>query len=451
VDATLRLNGTDVTATPSQVGRTVNILATLRQLEATILSFGTGAEVTLIVEETPPRVWDAEAAARKARAALSGPVLLVADGQGDATLGPWTANTGQIAQLLKPVLLENGDGTFTYDVTLDMDVFSGFLETLAPGLITLPRNARYNFDEDSGQLVVIEAGVNGRSLDVRQTLARMEQAVFNTESRVVPMAFEYTLPEFNDSVTAAELGITELVSQATTYYNGSTEPRRINIAEAASRFDGVIVKPGEQFSFNALVGDISPEDGFVEGAVIAGGRTVKGVGGGVCQVSTTAFQAAFYAGYPILERYPHAYRVRFYEQGEGVGMDAAIFTPELDFRFLNDTPYHLLIETTLVPEQTALQFRFYSTNPGRQVIKEGPVITAEVGAAPTIYEVNPDLRPGVEQQVDWAAPGADVTITRRVLNASGDEIRRDTFFSHYLPWAAVVQVAPGDPRATVAG
>ncbi|MBK8020420.1 MAG: VanW family protein [Chloroflexi bacterium] len=203
------------------------------------------------------------------------------------------------------------------------------------------------------------------------------------------------------------------------------------------------------------MGDISPEEGYVSGKVILGGRTVDGVGGGVCQVSTTAFQAAFYGGYPIIERYPHGYRVGYYERGEGVGMDAAIYKPdeadgpyasELDFRFVNDTDYHLLIETSVFPQSDALQFRFYSTNPGRQVVKVGPEVLNVQPPAPTRYEANSDLIAGQELQVDWAAEGSEVRLTRQILDSNGNEMRRDVFYSNYQPWGAIVQVAPGDPR-----
>jgi vancomycin resistance protein YoaR len=198
------------------------------------------------------------------------------------------------------------------------------------------------------------------------------------------------------------------------------------------------------------VGDISPEEGYVSSGVIYGGRTIQGVGGGVCQVSTTAFRAAFYGGFPIVERYAHGYRVAYYERGdaEGVGMDAAIFTPDLDFRFLNDTDYHLLIETSVYPANNSIEFRFYSTNPGRQVIKEGPIVRDQVAPLATVYEANPDLQLGQELQVDWAAEGAYVEVTRRILDVNGNELDREIFASQYQPWGAIVQVAPGDSRVT---
>lgn len=447
-DARLVINGLNIEATPGRSGRTLDVMASLNRLDASILNMNAGGEIALVVNETPPVAWDAEAAARKARVAISAPVILVADDGYGGTIGPWTASVDQIARLLNIETVTNPDGSLSYDVTVNPEAYRPYLDQLAAGLLLTPKDARFRFDTTTSQLVRIQDAVNGRTLNVPETLSRLEQAIFSSDNRIVPIAFDYEIPRYHNDVTAAELGITEMVSQGTTYYTGSPQARRDNIALAVSRFDGIIIGPGEVFSFNRYVGDISPEEGYVEGKVIVGGRTVDGVGGGVCQVSTTAYQAAFYAGFPIMERYAHGYRVGYYEAGEGVGMDAAIFTPDLDFRFQNDTDYHLLIEASVLPQQNAVQFRFYSTNPGRQVVKEGPVIRDVTPPAPTVYEVNNDLAPGQSLQVDWAAEGAYVEVTRIILDANGNELKREIIASQYQPWGAVVQVAPGDSRAS---
>jgi vancomycin resistance protein YoaR len=436
-DATLAVNGRDIQTTPAQSGRSLDVTATLGFLDAAILGLAPGGELPLVIRETPPLSFDAEAAAARARVALSAPLLLVGDdGRGNA-LGPWTISVDQIAELLRVETVLQPDGTRRYEVVADVGVYQPALEALAPGLIIPAQNARFHFDQTTGQLVNIQSSVSGRTLNTAETLGRIETA----------LAFNYELPRYHNDVTAAELGITELVSQATTSYAGSSQARIDNIATAASRFDGVIIAPGELFSFNGIVGDISPEEGFVPGKVIVGGRTIDGVGGGVCQVSTTAFQAAFYAGYPIQERHAHGYRVGYYEGGEGVGMDAAIYNPDLDFKFYNDTDSHILIETSVLPGSTSLQFRFFSTNPGRQVVKEGPVVSNVTPSAPTLYEVNPTLQPGQSVQVDWPAEGAYVEVTRIILDTNGNVLNREIFASQYQPWGAVVQVPPGDSRA----
>jgi vancomycin resistance protein YoaR len=456
-NAALDINGIFISTAPATIGQTVDIQATLNELNVALLRLDTGGEITLVIKEDLPLVVDVEAAAARARTAVSAPVSIIADGPDGQPMGPWTAMPNEIGRLLTKTAVYNGDGTVSYAVGINVEVFREFLDNLAPSLAAEPQNGRFHFNENTRQLEVFESAVNGRTLNVDETLRRVEAAIFSPEpsARQVPVAFNYVLPDFHNNVTATELGITELISQGTTYYTGSTQNRIQNIIESARRFDGVIIAPGEEFSYNALLGDISPESGFVEGFVIFGGRTVRGVGGGICQVSTTAFQAAFYAGYPITERWAHGYRVGYYERGEGVGMDAAIYQGDparnersLDLRFVNDTPYHLLIETSIFPGEDAVQFRFYSTNPGRQVIKRGPTIQNVVPARPTTYQPNPNLSAGQERWIDWPAEGAYVEVERVILDAGGNQIDSTRFRTQYQPWGAVVEVAPGDPRLT---
>ena len=454
-NAALDINGIFIETAPATIGQTVDVQTTLNTLDNAILRLDTGGEIPLLIQEDMPLVVDVEAAAAKARAAVSAPITIVADGPAGQTVGPWSAMPNQIGELLVKAPIYNGDGTVTYDVGINVEVFRAFLENLAPSVAAEAHDGKFHFNDDTRELELFETATNGRVLDVDETLLRLEAAIFNPEpnARQVPVAFNYVLPRYHDNLTAAELGITEMISQSTTYYSGSTASRIQNIIEAARRFDGVMIAPGEEFSYNDLLGNISPEDGFVEGFVIVGGRTVRGVGGGVCQVSTTAFQAAFYAGYPVTERWAHGYRVGYYERGEGVGMDAAIYQGDpllgessLNLRFVNDTQYHLLIETAIFPGQDAVQFRFYSTNPGRQIVKRGPSIQNVQPARPTLYQVNNNLSAGQELWLDWPAEGAYVEVERLILDTNGNQLDSTRFRTQYQPWGAVVEVAPGDPR-----
>ena len=135
----------------------------------------------------------------------------------------------------------------------------------------------------------------------------------------------------------------ELVSEGTTNFKGSPAERVHNVVNAASKFGHVVVAPEEEFSFNRNVGDVNSANGFIDALVIAGDRTAVGIGGGVCQVSTTAFRAAFLGGFPIVERWAHGYVVGWYGKP---GLDASIFTPNVDFRFKNDTGHFILIQST---------------------------------------------------------------------------------------------------------
>ncbi|MBE2184901.1 MAG: VanW family protein [Anaerolineae bacterium] len=447
-EARLVINGADIQAAPGEPGETMDVTATLAALDSAVTSLQPGGEIQLVVHQSVPLTLDSTLAADKARIALSGPVTLAADDGRGGSLGPWVLPVEQIEALLRVETLTAPDGSQSYDVTVDTSVYRPYLESLAQGLIVPSLDGRFHFDTASAQLVSVVAPINGRVLNVDRTLERLTAAIFSPNERVVPLVFDYQEPRYSNSVTAAELGITELVSEGVSYYTGSTESRRQNIATAISRFDGLIIGPGEEFSFNRYVGDISPEEGYVEGFVIMGDQTVKGVGGGVCQVSTTVFRAAFYAGFPMTERWAHGYRVGYYESGDpdGVGMDAAIYTPDLDLRFINDTPYHLLIESFLNPTNNSVHFRFYSTNPGRQVVRGPAEIVNETPPAETQYVMNPNLTAGQQMQVDWAVGGAYVRVPRIIQDLAGNEIRREYIASQYQPWGAVIQVPAGDPR-----
>lgn len=450
-EAALRIDGMQILKTEGQMGRIVDIPATLAALEERLLQLSMGGEVALVIRESTPAVMSVDASAERIEAALSGPLRLVASDENGAPLGPWTISVDQIAALLRMEIVNEADGSQRIDAQIDMSVFADYLQTLAPGLITAPKDGRFHFNEFSGQLEVIQPSASGRELDIPTTLARLQESVFQRENRVVPMAFTFNLPRYHNQITAAELGIREMVAEATTYFSGSTINRRQNIAVSASRYDGLIIAPGEEFSFNAHVGEISVDEGYVQGKVIFGGRTIDDVGGGVCQVSTTVFRAAFNGGFAITERNSHGYRVGFYElRGQPTGLDAAIWKPERDFKFQNNTPYHLLMEVDIFPGDDAIQFRFYSTRHWVAEI-DAPIVKNIKPALATRYEVNNNLQPGQIEQVDYSAEGADVTVYRTIYDVQGNKVREDYIYTHYLPWGAIFQVPPGDSRLANSG
>jgi len=243
------------------------------------------------------------------------------------------------------------------------------------------------------------------------------------------------------------LGIRELVSSQTSYFRGSNAERMTNIQIAAERFHGVFVPPGATFSMGEILGDVTLDNGFAEAWIIYGGRTIKGVGGGVCQVSTTLFRTAFMAGFPIVERHSHAYRVSYYEQTVSgrdpllAGLDATVYFPLVDFKFVNDTPYWLLMETYFNASAQSLTWKFYSTSDGGSVTFDSSGPRKIVSAPTPLFELNPELKKNEIKQVDWAADGADATIVRTVWK-NGAVYFTDTFTTHYEPWQAVCQYGP---------
>ena len=442
-NAEVTLRGLRAVTTGSQVGRALQIAPALDAIREQVVQLS-AAEVPLIIEETAPVVWDATAVAAEINTLLAAPLRLYVPNPrpGDPT-DPWVASPEVLAQMLVIEQVANADGvTARYEARLNTETLTNYLEEIAPQFAVRPSDARFTFNDQTGELETLVESVNGRGLNIEATVAAVQEAAFSA-TRNVPMVFNEIVPIVHSGATAESLGIREVVAEATTYFSGSSSTRMKNIQVAASQFHGLVIAPGEEFSFNHHLGDVSEETGYEEGLIIYDGRTVRGVGGGVCQVSTTAFQAAFYAGFPITERYPHGYRVSYYETGEGAGMDATVFSPIVDLKFVNDTPYYLLIETYFNANRATLTFRFYSTGMNRQVVKEGPFVSNIVQHGPTIYEENRELAPGQRRQVDYAVNGADVTV-RRIVYQDGAVLRNDTFFSHYLPWQAVIQVAPGE-------
>jgi len=235
---------------------------------------------------------------------------------------------------------------------------------------------------------------------------------------------------------ANKMGITERIGVGTSLYHGSIPNRIYNLKLAASRLNGILIKPGEIFSFNKAVGDISSLTGYKQAYVIQNGKTVLGDGGGVCQVSTTFFRAILNAGLPIIERNAHAYRVHYYEDDLGPGIDAAIYTPNIDLRFKNESGHHILIQSSLDEANEQLMFEFYGTSDGRVATISKPVILSQSPAPETLYQDDPTLPQGELKQIDFSAPGANVYFTYTVMK-DGKQIITDKFVSNYRPWQAV--------------
>jgi vancomycin resistance protein YoaR len=246
------------------------------------------------------------------------------------------------------------------------------------------------------------------------------------------------VPPAVDADRIAEMGIRELVASGTTYFKGSSAARIRNIEVAAAQFDGVVVPPDGIFSFNKIVESVTSANDFEDSLIIWGDQTVVGVGGGVCQVSTTVFRAAYAAGLPIVERYNHGYIVDWY--GEP-GQDATVFTPSVDFKFRNDTGAYLLIEPIVDSVAGEVTFNFYGTTPDRVVTIAAPVRSDIKEPEPPTYTVDESLAEGQKKQVEWEKPGMTVTIQRTIVE--NGTTRTDTLTSRYVPWRAQYLVGPG--------
>lgn len=447
-EASLRLDGTNIIAQPGQSGLTLNVDATLLYLNAQLGTFRDG-EVPLVVQDAPPAIADVSAQAETARRILSQPMQLVLPNAQAGDPGPWTYDVQVLANMIGVQKVQNGDKA-EIQVLMNPAALRQILEGIRTQVNRQASDARFHFDEATGQLVVMSPSATGRSLDIAASVTAINQALLRGEY-VIPLVVNETKPAVSDSATAQQLGITQLIQQQTSYFRGSAPERIQNITTAANRFDGVLVAPGETFSMVKVLGDISLDNGYAEALIIYGGRTIKGVGGGVCQVSTTLFRTVFFAGYPVVERNPHAYRVSYYEQSAGgldikmVGLDATVFVPLVDFKFTNDTPYWLLMETEVDLSNRSLTWRFYSTPDGRSVQWSSTGLQNIVPAPKPLFEENPDLNVNEIKQVDWAANGADVTVSRTVWRNNAVYFQ-DSYTTSYQAWRAICQYGPGTEK-----
>ncbi len=232
------------------------------------------------------------------------------------------------------------------------------------------------------------------------------------------------------------LGIKELIGEGHSMFYHSIASRIFNINLATSRINGVLIAPGETFSFDKALGDVSAFTGYKQAYVIQNGKTVLGDGGGVCQVSTTFFRAILNAGLPVVERNAHAYRVGYYEEDSPPGIDATIYVPTVDLKFKNDTGHYILVQSQIDLNNLSLAFYFYGTGDGRKVSMTTPVVSNISPPPPDLYQDDPTLPKGEIKQTDFAAWGADVYFTRTVTK-NGKVLIYDKFVSNYRPWQAI--------------
>jgi vancomycin resistance protein YoaR len=446
IEASLSIDGVEVVVQDSQIGRTVEVWETIEKLSEQLQTLRDG-EVPLIISETPPVITEVDDEAQFARQILSAPLILSVPNPDEHDNGPWTFSPEIVAEMITIKRVNSPEGDH-YQVTLDAGLLEDFLIDISPLFVREKENARMIFNDETRQLEVLKSASIGRELDIDGTIQSINEHLVAGEHRV-ELQMIYVEPEIVDDVTAEELGIRELVGEATSYFYGSSRERIQNIRIASSRFHGLMVPPGATFSMVEALGTISLDEGYAEALIIYAGRTIQGVGGGVCQVSTTLFRTIFFSGFPIVERHPHAYRVRFYEQTPDgrydsrlAGLDAAVYVPVVDLKFTNDTPHWLLMETYLRSDGNALTWKFYSTSDGRSVEWSSTGLRNIKPPPDPLYEENPNLQPGEIKQVDWAVEGAEVTVTRNVMR-DGEVYIRDTIYTRYLPWKAVYQYGPG--------
>ncbi len=321
-----------------------------------------------------------------------------------------------------------------------LDINSPALEAysarLAKEINKLPKG-KVTEGED-GKVITFEFVSAGTALDEQKFTGDFKNTFLSGGTTVA-----LSVTKVEGSEDPAKYGIHALLAEGTSSYKGSASARIHNLTLAAERTDGVLVPPGETYSFNNTVGEISAATGFATAYVISNGRTVLGDGGGVCQTSTTLFRAVLNAGLPVVTRHPHAYRVYYYEQDMPAGFDASVYQPGLDFRFQNDTANYILVTTSANTDESTLSFKLYGTPDGRQVELSEAILVNVVAPPEPLYQDDPTLEKGVTKQVDFSAWGGTASFDRTVTRGN-EVLYEDTFTTRYQPWRAIYLVGTKD-------
>ncbi len=340
----------------------------------------------------------------------------------------WVIDTKQLLILL--------DLTSGENLLLDKNKTYAYISKVANQIDQEVQEGLFEFNPATKRVTAFKASQEGRKLDVEKTYNQITDALLARSPKIINLSVEVVKPKIQTS-DVNSLGIKELIGRGISHFAGSIPNRIYNIGLAASRINGILIPPGEVFSFNEKVGDISAQSGYKSAYVIKSGRTVLDDGGGVCQDSTTLFRAVLNAGLPVVQRVAHAYRVGYYEQSFPPGLDATVWAPSVDFKFKNDTPAHILIQAYTTGN--TLYVDLYGTSDGRisQISKSS--VTDQTPPPPELRQDDPTLPKGTVKQVDFAAWGAKVSFSRTVTRGS-ETLINENFLSNYKPWQAVYLV-----------
>lgn len=365
---------------------------------------GVPATITLALQEESPPLSEAmlEPVAKQANQLLArAPIALNYTNPADnSVMHPsshgqqYFLTQEQLKDLLVPVVEHE-----TFTVGIKEEALNTILIELAPSINQKPQNAILTFD--GGKVKEFAISRNGIELDIKKSIETITRQL-SADTRALDLSVNVLYPDIRTD-TIENLGLVTLLGKGESDFSGSPASRIFNIKLGAEKLNGILIAPGEEFSLMKTIGNVGPKEGYQFALVIKnGGDLVKEYGGGLCQVSTTMFRGAIYAGLKITERFPHSLPVKYYNPQ---GFDAAVYSPHPDLRFVNDTPSNILVQTKI--KGNKLYFEFYGTSDTREVKLIGP----------EEYDKKPD--------------GSLKTKLTREIYKNGALISTDIFRSHY--------------------
>jgi vancomycin resistance protein YoaR len=421
-DASIVLHGLTPAVVPGHAGISIDraqarteLLDRFARLERTPVVLPLGARQPAV---TPAKLAGSVA---KVRTALSAPIVLHT-GSATIEVGRW-----QLASMLRLP----GDGSDT--ITLGGKQTDAFIARLQKALNRQPQDATWSA---SGSVVRVVPELVGRAVNVPATAENMVRAALSPTNRNALIVVQ-TKHAKRTTKDAQAMGIKELVSSYTTEFGGV--PNRIHNVQLVSHLvDNTLIAPGATFSFNGTTGDRNASKGFLEAPVIVNGELTTGLGGGVCQVSTTVFNAAYEAGLKITARTNHALYISHYPQGR----DATVNYPDIDLKFVNDTKAWLLLRTFV--STYSLTVNLYGTSPHRRVVSQtAPLVVT--GHPPTEWDKDPSLPKGTKEIIASGSPPLSTSVHRWVYAPDGKLLYDTVWTSHYVGDKRIIHIGTKPP------
>ena len=418
-DAAIVLRGLRPVVLPARSGAVLDREAAGKTIVQSLASFQRRGHVALPVRVDAPtvRATDLTPVAAQVRTALAKPVRM------QLGVASWWLPKRQLAAILE---LPHGG---TKALAVGGPGATRYFARLGRGIDEPARDA--NFSVLSSGRVVVVPSRPGRVVAAGSTGRHILAAALAPQARTARVVVTHAQPK-RSTAQAKAMGITTRVGRYETIYGG--DPNRIhNVQLVARLIDGKLIAPGATFSFNHATGARTADKGFREAPVIINGELTTGLGGGVCQVSTTVFNAAYEAGLKITERTNHALFISHYPQGR----DATVNYPDVDLKFVNDTAHWLLLRTYV--GSYSLDVELYGAPLNRRVESETRPLV-DTGAAPLKRVPDSALYEGSTMVEESGEPSRATSVERKVYTGSGALLYDNTWYSSYRGEPRVVHV-----------
>jgi len=415
---------------PEKIGKAINYDLLFSEIKNN-LDFLNNPPITILTRSKYPEVKEVDLATIESEAKkiiTSGELKLTFTdvSNSSTTIKAWTIKP---EKLLGWLSVEKNQSKL--NLSLDQEKIKQYLILTVSPQINL-EVVRPRFEINNGKVVSWQTGTNGRQIDLEASTAKITSDFLSGQKEISILVKELVAEEAGGN---RPLDIKEIIGTGQSDFSGSPTNRRKNIQVGANAVHGILLAPGEEFSLVKVLGDVSAETGYLPELVIKGNKTVPEYGGGLCQIGTTVFRAALASGLPITARRNHSYRVSYYEPA---GMDAAIYIPQPDVRFVNDTANYVLIQARIVKND--IYFDFWGTKDGRVATTTKPTVYNIVKPAPTKYIETTELPVGEKKCTERAHNGADAYFDYTVIYPEGattTPVQERRFSSHYIPWQEV--------------